>query len=145
MKTCPSCGEDNPERFRLCGYCGTPLPEASPDDSPKETRKTVSLVFCDLVGSTTLAEHLDTESLREVLSVYFKEMRACIERHGGSVEKYIGDAILAVFGLSQANEDDALRAVRAANDMRIALLSINHRIEDGWGVTTEQPHRGEHG
>jgi class 3 adenylate cyclase/tetratricopeptide (TPR) repeat protein len=134
MKTCSSCGEENPDRFRLCGFCGTPLPEAVTSAPPEETRKTVSIVFCDLVGSTNLAEQLDTESLREVLSLYFSEMRACLERHGGTVEKYIGDAIVTVFGLPNSHEDDALRAVRAAADMRDVLAGVNERIEARWGV-----------
>src|SRR6266545_1589109 len=133
MKTCPSCGEENPEKFRLCGFCGTPLPDA-PAAEPQEMRRTVSIVCCDLQGSTSLAERLDSESLREVLTLYFKEMRVCIERHGGTVEKYIGDAIMAVFGLPTAHEDDALRAVRAAADMRDVLDAVNERIEAGWGV-----------
>src|SRR5690242_9779347 len=120
MKVCPSCGEENPDRFRLCGFCGTALPEEA-DAAPPETRKTVSIVFCDLQGSTSLAERLDHESLREVLTYYFAEMRTCLERHGGEVEKYIGDAIMAVFGLPTAHEDDALRAVRAAAEMRDVL------------------------
>src|SRR6266508_4702641 len=124
MKTCPSCGEENPEKFRLCGFCGTPLPDAAAAE-PQEMRRTVSIVFCDLQGSTSLAERLDSESLREVLTLYFKEMRVCIERHGGTVEKYIGDAIMAVFGLPTAHEDDALRAVRAAADMRDVLATAD--------------------
>src|SRR6266571_8631672 len=133
MKTCPSCGEENPEKFRLCGFCGTPLPDVAAA-VPQEMRRTVSIVFCDLQGSTSMAERLDGESLREVLTLYFKEMRTCIERHGGTVEKYIGDAIMAVFGLPTAHEDDALRAVRAAAEMRDVLHAVNERIEAGWGV-----------
>ena len=78
---------------------------------PEEVRKTVTVVFSDLKGSTPLAERLDTETLREVLNEYFNTMRAVLERHGGTVEKYIGDAIMAVFGLPQLHEDDAMRAV----------------------------------
>ena len=85
---------------------------------PQEVRKTVTIVFSDLKGSTALAEKLDSEAVREVMSRYFDEMRGALERHGGTIEKYIGDAIMAVFGLPRVHEDDALRAVRAAAEMR---------------------------
>ena len=125
MLRCPNCGEENPERFRLCGYCGAQL---SRPVAAEEVRKTVTVVFCDLTGYTSLGEKLDSESLREVLSVYFAAMRRVLERHGGTVEKYIGDAIMAVFGLPRLHEDDALRAVRAAFEMRTALQDLNVRL-----------------
>ena len=134
MQVCPGCGEENPDRFRLCGLCGTKL---APESPPQEVRKTVTIVFSDLKGSTSLGEKLDTESLREVLNVYFTEMKRVLESHGGTVEKYIGDAIMAVFGLPRVHEDDALRAVRAATDMQLALAGINDRLEAGWGVRLE--------
>jgi class 3 adenylate cyclase len=92
------------------------------------------VVFSDIVGSTALAESLDSESLREVLDRYFECMRAVLERHGGIVEKYIGDAIMAVFGLPRAHEDDALRATRAAAEMTAALAGLNLELERRWGV-----------
>src|SRR5262245_20852030 len=97
-------------------------------------RKTVTVVFCDVTGSTALGESIDPEALREVLARYFEAMRTIIERHGGTVEKFIGDAVMAVFGVPLAHEDDALRAVRAAAKMRDALpeLGVQARI----GVTT---------
>ena len=131
MQICPSCGEENPARFRLCGFCGTPLAAALP---PQEVRKTVTIVFSDLKGSTDLGEALDSEALREVMSRYFDEMRAVLERHGGTVEKFIGDAVMAVFGLPRLHEDDALRAVRAAADMQQALERINLELERRYGV-----------
>jgi class 3 adenylate cyclase/tetratricopeptide (TPR) repeat protein len=134
MQVCPNCGEENPDRFRLCGSCGTQL---APEVPKQEVRKTVSIVFCDLKGSTSLGEKLDTERLREVLSVYFDEMRMVLERHGGTVEKFIGDAVMAVFGLPRLHEDDALRAVRAAWEMKQALVAVNERLEAGWGVRLE--------
>jgi class 3 adenylate cyclase/tetratricopeptide (TPR) repeat protein len=134
VQTCPNCGEENPDRFRLCGICGTPL-VAEP--IVQEVRRTVSVVFCDLKGSTSLGERLDTESLRDVLNVYFNEMRVVLERHGGTVEKYIGDAIMAVFGLPRLHEDDALRAVRAAFEMKQQLEVVNERLEARWGVRLE--------
>jgi class 3 adenylate cyclase len=92
------------------------------------------VVFCDLKDSTSLGERLDSESLREVLSVYFSAMGQVLERHGGTVEKYIGDAIMAVFGLPRLHEDDALRAVRAAFEMRTVLEELNVRLQATWGV-----------
>jgi class 3 adenylate cyclase len=132
VQICPNCGEENPAKFRLCGFCGTALAPALP---VQEVRKTVTIVFSDLKGSTSLGEKLDSESLREVMSRYFDEMREILEHHGGTVEKYIGDAIMAVFGLPRIREDDALRAVRAANAMQQALASLNRELEQRWGVT----------
>src|SRR3954471_8806611 len=131
MITCPNCGEENPERFRLCGFCGTPLAPAS---AAAEVRKTVTIIFSDLKGSTALGETLDSEALREVMSRYFDAMRAEIERHGGLVEKYIGDAVMAVFELPTLHEDDALRAVRAAHGMRGALARFNDELEASIGI-----------
>ena len=135
MQTCPSCGEENPDRFRLCGYCGTVLVAAQPP--PQEVRKTVTIVFCDLKGSTELADRLDSEAVREVLALYFSAMKPLLERHGGTVEKYIGDAIMAVFGLPRMHEDDALRAVRAAAEMREALAELNVILRAEFGVILE--------
>jgi class 3 adenylate cyclase len=134
VQICPNCGEENPDRFRLCGICGTRL---APEIGAKEVRKTVTVIFTDLKGSTSLGERLDPETLREVLSRYFGEMRAVLERHGAAIEKYIGDAIVAVFGLPRVREDDALRAVRAAIEMRSALAGLNHELEAGWHVRLE--------
>jgi class 3 adenylate cyclase/ATP/maltotriose-dependent transcriptional regulator MalT len=92
------------------------------------SRKTVTVLFSDVVDSTPLGEGLDPESLRALMARYFDEMRAVIERHGGTVEKYIGDAIMAVFGIPHVHEDDALRAVRAAAEMREALATVNARL-----------------
>ncbi len=131
MQICPGCGEENPARFRLCGFCGTALAAALP---AQEIRKTVTIVFSDLKGSTNLGEALDSESLREVMTRYFEAMRVELERHGGTVEKYIGDAIMAVFGLPTVHEDDALRAVRAAAGMQQALSQLNDELDRTWGV-----------
>lgn len=131
---CPQCREENPEHFRFCGHCGIPLVQQG---GAAELRKTVTIVFCDLKGSTSLGERLDSEALREVLGVYFSAMRQAIERYGGTVEKYIGDAIMAVFGLPTLHEDDALRAVRAAFDMSAALKAVNVQLQAAWGVTLE--------
>ena len=134
MQTCPGCGEENPDRFRLCGYCGSALAAQPP---PQEVRKTVTVVFCDLKGSTELGDRLDSEALREVLGLYFSAMKSVLDRHGGTIEKYIGDAIMAVFGLPRMHEDDALRAVRAAAEMRAALTELNVTLQAGFGVVLE--------
>ena len=95
----------------------------------------MTIVFSDLKGSTAMGEKLDSEAVREVMSRYFDEMREALERHGGTVEKYIGDAIMAVFGLPRVHEDDAIRAVRAAAEMRDHLAALNEELEERWGVT----------
>jgi class 3 adenylate cyclase/tetratricopeptide (TPR) repeat protein len=127
---CTACGQENPEGFRFCGNCGAAL-GAAPQ---REVRKVVTIVFCDLTGSTALGDRTDPEALRGVLRSYYEGMRAILERHGGTVEKFIGDAVMAVFGVPVAHEDDAVRAVRAAWEMRpaIAALGLEARI----GVNT---------
>ncbi|HJS26544.1 MAG TPA: adenylate/guanylate cyclase domain-containing protein [Actinomycetota bacterium] len=121
MRVCSACGRENPDDAAFCMACASPL---EPATLAREQRKTVTVVFCDLVGSTTLAERHDPEVLRPLLGRYFEEMRAAIERHGGAVEKFIGDAVVAVFGMPQVHEDDALRAVRAATEMRERLTAF---------------------
>jgi class 3 adenylate cyclase/tetratricopeptide (TPR) repeat protein len=131
MTVCPACGHENPEEARFCSSCGTALTVAAP---ARETRKTVTIVFCDVTGSTALGEHLDPESLRRVMARYFDEMQAVVERHGGTVEKFIGDAVMAVFGVPVLHEDDALRGVRAAAEMRERLEALNEDLDRDWGV-----------
>src|SRR5437763_14698220 len=126
MVVCPNCGFENSEQARFCGGCAATLQAAEP---ARESRKTVSIVFCDVTGSTALGEKLDPESLRHVMARYFEAMRAAIERHGGTVEKFIGDAVMAVFGVPVVHEDDALRAARAAIDMREGLAGLNEELE----------------
>jgi class 3 adenylate cyclase/predicted ATPase len=130
-QTCPSCSKQIPRRFRKCGFCGATLTEAT---AAPEIRRQVTIVTSDLKGSTALGERLDPESLREVLSTYFDEMRAVLETHGGTIEKIIGDAIVAVFGLATSREDDALHAVEAAAESQRALALLNDRLEERWGV-----------
>ena len=115
----------------FCNGCGAALAATA---ASREVRKTVSVVFCDVTGSTALGESTDPEVLRAVLARYFERMKAIVESHGGTVEKFIGDAVMAVFGMPAAHEDDALRACRAAVEMRDALpeLGIRGRI----GVNT---------
>ena len=134
MTRCRSCGQENPDGFRFCGTCGAELEREAP---ARELRKTVTVLFCDVSGSTAMGERLDPESTRRVMTRYFEEMRAAIERHGGTVEKFIGDAVMAIFGIPVVHKDDALRAVRAAADMRRALAALNDELERDWGVTLE--------
>ena len=101
--------------------------------SAAAARKTVSVLFCDLADSTMLGERLDPEPLRELLGRWYEEMRIAVERHGGTVEKFIGDAVMAVFGLPRAHEDDALRAVRAAVDMQRAVERMNAAVAERQG------------
>jgi len=107
---------------------------ASATPSRQEVRKVVTIVFCDLSGSTSLGERLDPESVRQMINRYFKAMSDALERHGGTVEKFIGDAVMAVFGIPTVREDDALRAVRAAAEMRTALEELNEQLQARWGV-----------
>ena len=109
MATCAACGAENPEGARFCNACATSL-QIEADAAPRESRKTVTILFCDLTGSTALGERLDPETFRRVVSRYSEAMREPIERHGGTVEKFIGDAVMAVFGVPQVHEDDAMRA-----------------------------------
>jgi class 3 adenylate cyclase/tetratricopeptide (TPR) repeat protein len=109
-------------------------PAAARPEARPEARPTVTLVTSDLKGSTALGERLDPEALREVLNRYFAVMRAVFESHGGRIEKIIGDAIVAVFGLPEPADDDAIRAVEAAAESMRALATLNDELEAGWGV-----------
>ena len=135
MRGCAACGESNPVRARFCLGCGRPL-----DDEPAvvpELRRSISIVFADLVGSTVLGESLDAEALRYVTGRYFETMRAAVELHEGTVEKFIGDAVVALFGVPRVREDDALRAVRAAADMRASLTALNEELQRDFAVTLQ--------
>jgi class 3 adenylate cyclase/tetratricopeptide (TPR) repeat protein len=133
MPTCTTCGEASTEGARFCPACGARLGEA-----PTLLRKTITSLFCDLAGSTALAESLaDPEAIHDVLTRYLAEMTTVIERHGGTLEKFAGDAILGTFGVPISHEDDALRAVRAAVEMRDALSALNDELEPRWGVALQ--------
>jgi class 3 adenylate cyclase/tetratricopeptide (TPR) repeat protein len=135
MQTCPNCGEANQDTARFCQACGTPLAPPAEEVSPAgESRKMVTLVFCDLTGSTALGEKMDPEALRRVITRYFNEMKAVLTRHGGTVEKFIGDAVMAAFGIPVLHEDDALRGVRAAVEMQQAMEEMNLDLELEYGV-----------
>ncbi len=123
MPICPACGQENPEGFRFCGSCGNPLAEEA--RRPREERKVVTVLFCDLVGSTALGESTDPEALRARMRRYFEDLRVILERHGGTVEKFVGDAVMAVFGAPVAHEDDPERAVRAGLSILEAIAELN--------------------
>ncbi len=149
MPACQSCGQENPAGFRFCGACGVPLEAPA---AGREERKVVSVLFCDLVGFTSRAERLDPEEVRALQAPYFARVRSELERFGGTVEKYIGDAVMAVFGAPTTHEDDPERAVRAALAIRDwgreegelqvriavttgeALVSMGARTGDGEGL-----------
>jgi class 3 adenylate cyclase/tetratricopeptide (TPR) repeat protein len=124
---CSSCDRKNPDDSRFCSACGSPL-----DPGPASgVRKSVTVVFCDLVGSTALGDRSDPEVLRELMSRYHAELRTILERYGGTVEKFVGDAAMAVFGLPQVHEDDALRAIRAGIEMRDAVADLGLQVRVG--------------
>ena len=131
MPICAQCGQDNPARARFCLACGSPLAASG---TGREVRKTVTVVFSDLVGSTPLGERLDPESLREVITRYYDRAAEVLARHGGTVAKFIGDAVMAVYGIPRLHEDDALRAVRGAAELGDALAELNGELEAAWGV-----------
>ncbi|HVS47287.1 MAG TPA: AAA family ATPase [Candidatus Dormibacteraeota bacterium] len=152
MSRCPSCGHENQPGAKFCSQCATPILEI---ESPaREERKVVTVVFADLVGFTSRAEQLDPEDVRAMLSPYYARLRSELVRHGGTVEKFIGDAVMALFGAPVAHEDDPERAVRAALAIRdwvleqgelqvriavntgVALVALGARSGDGEGMAS---------
>src|SRR3954469_14962638 len=129
--TCRDCGTEVTLRVKFCPECGAKLPLGEPW---REVRKVVTVLFADVTGSTALGEQLDPEALRALMTRYFGTMRQVIVGHGGTVEKFIGDAVMAVFGIPQVHEDDALRAVRAAWEIREALAAMNAQLEAERGL-----------
>jgi class 3 adenylate cyclase/tetratricopeptide (TPR) repeat protein len=132
VNPCAACGRENPPDARFCNGCGASLAAAT---APREQRKTVTVLFCDVTGSTAMGERLDPESLRQVMRRYFDAARTVIEGHGGTVEKFIGDAVMAIFGVPVLHEDDALRAVRAAAALRDALTALNTELERDYATS----------
>jgi class 3 adenylate cyclase/tetratricopeptide (TPR) repeat protein len=122
MKTCPSCGHENSNDARFCSQCAFALDAPA---SAQEERKVVTVLFADLVGFTARAEKLDPEDVRTMLRSYHDRVRAELERHGGTVERYLGDGVMALFGAPVAHEDDPERAVRAAFAIRDGFAELN--------------------
>ncbi len=129
---CPSCGAPNAAATKFCGECGTslagPVAAVPQVSTPTAERRLVTVLFADLVGFTTLSESRDAEEVRELLSRYFDTCRRLIELYGGTVEKFIGDAVMAVWGTPVATEDDAERAVRAALDLVAAVSALGDEV-----------------
>ena len=125
-RTCPNCGIHNPPRARFCSACAALLSEAL---DARQDRRVVTVLFCDMVGSTALGERLDPEVTRRLMARYFAAARKIVIHHGGTVEKFIGGAVMAVFGLPTLHEDDALRAVRAAVEIQAAVEKLDRDLE----------------
>src|SRR4051812_15235852 len=133
---CATCGTSLQPGDHFCSGCGTPVAGVPAPAATVAERRLVSVLFADLVGSTTLSEHRDPEEVRELLSQYFERCRVLIERFGGTVVKFIGDAVMAVWGTPVAREDDAERAVRAALELVDAVRSLGSGIQARCGVLT---------
>ena len=126
---CPSCGTENPPGYKFCGNCGAALVSAQ-IKSAFEERRVITVVFADLVGFTSRAERMDPEDLRAILDPYYRRLRRELEAHGGTVEKFIGDAVMGVFGAPVAHGDDPERAVRAALAIRDSVPEMNSDAPD---------------
>jgi class 3 adenylate cyclase len=126
VSVCPSCGQENPAIARFCLHCGAALATGA----HREERRVVSVLFVDIVGFTSRAEQLDPEDVRSFLTPYYERVRAEIERHGGRIEKFVGDAVLGIFGAPVAHGDDAERAVRTALAIRDELQLMNHADQE---------------
>jgi class 3 adenylate cyclase/tetratricopeptide (TPR) repeat protein len=135
MAGCPRCGAAVADSSRFCATCGTPLGTSL--RPRQEVRKTVTVLFCDVVDSTVLGESVDPETVRHAMSRYFDEMKTIVERHGGVVERFRGDEVMAVFGVPTVHEDDALRAVRTGMAMQRRLEELNAELRSTWGVVLE--------
>ena len=137
--TCPTCGGPNTPGTKFCGECGSSLASTAPgtppsppdgldEKGPSAERRVVSVLFADLVGFTTISESRDPETVRELLGAYFATATSIVGTYGGTVEKFIGDAVMAVWGAPTAHEDDAERAVRAALDLVVAVSRLGEQI-----------------
>jgi class 3 adenylate cyclase len=138
VAVCAQCGRESPDDFGFCPGCGAPL---APVPERRDVRKVVTVLFCDLTGSTAIGDRTDPEPLRALMSRYYDSARAVLERHGGTVEKFVGDAVMAVFGIPVSTENDALRAVRAAVELRDGVHGLG--LEARIGVNTGAVVAGE--
>ena len=137
MLTCGQCGRESPDGFGFCPACGAPLGGRA----RREVRKVVTVLFCDLTGSTAIGERTDPEALRALMNRYYERRAPCSSATAGTVEKFVGDAVMAVFGIPVASEDDALRAVRAAVELRDVVHDLG--LEARIGVNTGAVVAGE--
>jgi class 3 adenylate cyclase len=131
MQTCPSCGAEQASDARFCSNCGTALRPLA----EQQERRIVTVLFSDLAGSTALGEQLDPEDIRRVQAELFELLNAEVMRFGGTTEKFVGDAVLAVFGIPSAHEDDPERAVRAALAAHERFAAFAERVESRFGVS----------
>ncbi|HXF57582.1 MAG TPA: adenylate/guanylate cyclase domain-containing protein [Actinomycetota bacterium] len=128
-RACPACGAEAPVGTRFCGQCGAPLEApAPPGPAPQAERRLVSVLFADLVGFTPLSEERDPEAVRDLLTRYFETARRLVGRYGGTLEKFIGDAVMALWGAPVAREDDPERAVRAALELVEAVAALGEEV-----------------
>src|SRR4051812_44389548 len=125
MWSCRSCGRTAEEEARFCPSCGARRSARPP---PAQERRVVTVLFTDVSGFTALSERLDPETIQHLMSRWFGTVRPAVERHGGRVEKYLGDAVMALFGVPAAHEDDALRATRAALELQTSLDALNREL-----------------
>ena len=143
MTTCPSCSHENPDDAKFCMECAAPL--SAPARAVAEERKVVTALFCDLVGFTATSEAADPEDVDQMLSAYAAMARAQIESHGGVVEKFIGDAVVGVFGVPAAHEDDPERAVRAGLRIVRGRRALRGGRWSSASATRRDQHRGDLG
>ena len=140
--TCPSCGAENPDQAKFCIECGSPLgaeaarpPRPAADEPPPEERRKATVIFADLSGYTAVSERLDPERMKSLVDRALRRLGEEVERHGGTIDKYIGDNVMGVFGAPVAHEDDPERAVRAGLAMQAAMDEINERIAADIGAS----------
>ena len=136
MAACSACGAENAGDAKYCQRCGSLLP-AETGPGATGARKVVTILFVDVVGFTEMGERMDPELVRGVMTRYFSTARDAVQRHGGFVEKFVGDAVVGIFGIPQLHEDDALRAVRAAAELGAAIADLNEELRSAYGVTIE--------
>jgi class 3 adenylate cyclase len=130
---CPKCRRQNPDNAKFCNECGSSLPEVKPNEDVISTttseRKQVTMLFSDLTGYTAMAEKLDPEEVKEITSRIFSEISKIVSSYNGFIEKYAGDAVMAIFGVPKTHEDDPIRAVRAAGKIHELVKEVSPEVE----------------